>query len=85
MRMIGNKLQIALRQRDQVSKGGIVIPERAQRIEEWGEVVSAGPECKELKEGDLVFVTPTQGTHYRSSGIDYILVEENKITAKIEE
>lgn len=85
MKMIGNKIQVRLKNRDEVSKGGIAIPERAQRVEEWGEVVSAGPDCKDLKVGDLVFIGPTQGTHYRDrSGTDYIIVEESKVQAKLE-
>ena len=83
MKMIGNKVLVRMRERRGVSPNGIIIPERAQKTETWGEVISAGAACEELAVGDLVHVGELQGTHFGINGQDHIIVTEDKIVCKL--
>ena len=85
LKPLGNRVVVRMRNRQEKSSGGIHIPERAQETEVWGEVKAVGPKVAHLKEEDLVYVTGLQGTHFVEGGVDYVLVDEPKILAKLEE
>lgn len=38
---------------------GVYIPEQSQKEDKFNKVVAIGPECKRVKVGDIVFVSPT--------------------------
>ena len=81
MKPIKKNVLVKLDSRKEVSEGGIVIPERSMRAEEWGEVVGVGSECVDISVGDRVYVSPTQGTHYIKDGDDMIVILETKVLA----
>ena len=68
-----------------MSTGGIAIPQRAQRAEEWGTVENHGDKCENLTTGDRVYIAAHLGTHYIEDGRDFILIDEQKIIAKLED
>jgi len=72
------------------SKGGIIIPEDAQRKSTRGEVLETGPgkvdesgELRpvEVKPGDRVIFLQYVGNEVTIEGEDYIVVHENDILA----
>lgn len=81
MKPIKKNILVRLDDQVEVSKGGIVIPERSKRPEEWGTVVEVGEDCKEVRAGDRVYVEKTQGTRYVHKGKDMIVILEMKVLA----
>lgn len=79
---IKNRVLIALAARATESLGGIIIPEAAQKAEQWGDVIAVGEECTHLRQGDCAFIAAHQGTHYIEDGRDYILIHEDRIIAR---
>jgi co-chaperonin GroES (HSP10) len=72
---------VQLDSRNEVSKGGLHIPDISRGAEEWGVVVSVGDKCKDLSEGDRVLVLRTQGTHYIQNKVDMVILAEQKVLA----
>lgn len=80
---IKSNLLVRLKTREEISKGGIHIPEAAQQAEEWGVVEAVGKQVENIAVDDVVFIRATQGTHYQSGGHDYIIIDEPRILCKI--
>jgi chaperonin GroES len=81
-----------LEEGEQKSPGGIFIPDTAKEKPQKGKVVAVGPgrtndEGKRLpmdvKVGDNVVFSKYAGTEYREDGVDYLIVRESDILAKI--
>ena len=81
MKPIKDNLLVQLDDRETISKGGIHIPSTSQTAGEWGTVIAAGDQCRDLSEGDRVLVLKTQGTHYIQEGKDMVLLQEKKVLA----
>ena len=66
---------------------GIIIPDSAQEKPQKGQVVSVGPGTKEnpitLKVGDSILYGKYSGTELKHDGIDYLIMKESDILAKI--
>tara|TARA_R110002110_G_scaffold197559_1_gene407696 strand:+ start:324 stop:587 length:264 start_codon:yes stop_codon:yes gene_type:complete len=81
---IGNKLVIRLKAREETSKGGIHIPQGSQHAEEWGVVVAKGDGVTQpIEVDDVIYISATQGTHYKSGGEDFIIIEDDRIQCKL--
>lgn len=81
MKPIKKNILVRLDEQVEVSKGGLVIPERSKRPQEWGEVVAVGEGCTDLSVGDRVYIEKTQGTRYIQNGSDMIVILEMKVLA----
>jgi chaperonin GroES len=77
--------------KEEVSKGGIVIPDTAQEKSNEGDVIAVGPgrmskdgtrEKLDVKVGDVVIYPKFGGTEYKIAGEDYVILPENAILAK---
>ena len=66
---------------------GIIIPDSAQEKPQKGKVVAVGPGTKEnpisLKIGDRILYGKYSGTELKHDGIDYLIMKESDILAKI--
>jgi len=66
---------------------GIIIPDSAQEKPQKGQVVAVGPGTKEnpisLKIGDNILYGKYSGTELKHDGIDYLIMKESDILAKI--
>ena len=76
-----------------ISKGGIVLPEKAKDKPKEGKVVAVGNgkmledgkrQVMQLKSGDRVLFTSYSGTEVKVSGEEYLVMEESDILAVIE-
>ena len=76
----------------EISKGGIILPDTAKEKPQEGEIVAAGlgrmtDEGKripmDLKAGDRVIYSKYGGTEVKEAGIEYIILRESDILAKI--
>ena len=58
--------------------GMIHIPERGQRLEQWGKVLAVGNEVKNLCELDRVMSLKTGGTRIVVGGESYLILKERE-------
>jgi len=78
--------------REEVSKGGIVLPDTAQEKPQEGEVVAVGPGKLsengskrvplDVKVGDIVIYAKYAGTEWKFGDEDYLILRESDIQAK---
>jgi len=73
--------------------GGIVLPDTAKEKPQRGKVVAVGPgklldsgerAKPDLKVGDSVYYGRYSGTEVKVGGVDYMIVKESDILAKVE-
>ena len=66
---------------------GIIIPDSAQEKPQKGQVIAVGPGTKEnpitLKVGDNILYGKYSGTELKRYGVDYLIMKESDILAKI--
>jgi len=76
----------------EVSKGGIIIPEKGKEKPKEGKVIAVGNgkmletgkrQAMQLKPGDRVLFSSYAGTEVKSGGEDYLVMEETDIFAVI--
>ena len=92
LKPIGSHIIIQRSTPAEVSKGGIIIPEKGKEKPKEGKVVAIGNgkvmedgkrQAMQLKSGDQVLFTSYAGTEIKVAGEDYIVMEESEILAVI--
>jgi chaperonin GroES len=77
--------------KDEVTKGGIVLPDTAKEKPQEGEVVAVGPGKMgedgkrielEVKKGDRVIYAKYAGTEWKHDNEEYLILRESDILAK---
>ena len=77
--------------KEEVTKGGILIPDTAKEKPQEGEVVAVGPGKlgedgkrieMEVKKGDRVIYVKYAGTEWKHDNEEYLIVRESDILAK---
>ncbi len=75
---------------EEMSSGGIILPDTAQEKPQQGTVVAAGPGkvsdagttvAMEVKSGDKVLYGKYSGTEFSFEGTDYLIMRESDILA----
>ena len=88
----GDRVVIKPVEREEVSAGGILLPDTAQEKPQEGEVVAVGPGrtaddgkriAMDSKVGDLVFYARYAGSEVKEDGKEYLIMRETDILAKI--
>jgi chaperonin GroES len=89
---LGNRVVVEpLEGDEQVSAGGIYIPDTAKEKPQEGTVVAVGPGRvtddgnnvpMELKVGDMVIYSKYAGTEYKQGEIEYLVLREDDILFK---
>jgi chaperonin GroES len=91
LKPLGNMVLIQPTAKEEMSVGGIVIPDTAQEKSNEGNVIAVGPgrmakdgtrEKLDVKAGDVVIYPKFGGTEYKIGGEDYVILPENQILAK---
>jgi len=76
---------------EQMSKGGVIIPDTAQEKSQEGEVIAVGPgrlskdgkrEPLDVKVGDIVIYPKFGGMEYKIEGEELVILPENQILAR---
>lgn len=89
---LGDRVVIKPIQREEVSVGGIVLPDTAREKPQEGEVVAVGPGrtaddgkriAMETKPGDLVLYSKYAGSEFKEGADEFLVVRESDILAKI--
>jgi chaperonin GroES len=77
--------------KEEVTKGGIVLPDTAKEKPQEGEVMAVGPGKlgedgkrveMEVKKGDRVIYAKYAGTEWKYEGEEYLILREGDILAK---
>ncbi len=78
--------------KEEVTKGGIVLPDTAREKPQEGEVVAVGPGKltedgtrteMEIKKGDKVIYAKYAGTEWKQGDEEYLILRESDILAKL--
>lgn len=89
---LGDRIVIKPIEQEEVSKGGLVLPDTARERPQEGEVVAAGPGRltdegnripMELVVGDKVLYAKYAGTELKEDDEDFLVLRESDILAKI--
>jgi chaperonin GroES len=88
---LGDRLVVSPIEREEVTKGGIVLPDTAKEKPQEGEVLAVGPGrlsedgkriAMDVKVGDIVIYARYGGTEYKVDGREVIILREADILAK---
>ncbi len=88
---LGDRVVIRPSKREEVSKGGILLPDTAKEKPQEGEVIAVGPGkvtdegtriAMDVKVGDTVIYAKYAGTEYKVDDEELIIVRESDILAK---
>jgi len=88
---LGDRVVIKPTPKEEVSKGGIVIPDTAKEKPQEGKIIAVGPGklsedgkriAMEVKVGDKVIYSKYAGTEIKVDGEELIIVRESDILAK---
>lgn len=92
IRPLGDRVVVLPTPREEMTRGGIVLPDTAKEKPQEGKVIAVGPgrvteEGKlvppEVKEGDTVIYAKYAGTEIRLDNEDYLILSERDILAKL--
>lgn len=88
----GDRVIVKPTQREEVSAGGIVLPDTVQEKPQEGEIMAVGPGrtaddgkriAMESKVGDIVVYSKYAGSEVKEEGDDLLILRESDILAKI--
>lgn len=88
---LGDRVVIKPTPKEEVSKGGIVLPDTAQEKPQEGTVIAVGPGkvsddgkrvAMDVKEGDKVIYSKYAGTEFKLDEEDLVIMRESDIYAK---
>ena len=90
---IGARVLVKTLEQEEVTKGGIVLPDTAKEKPQEGEVISVGPGAKDesgkriamdVKKGDKVLYSKYSGTEVKINGEEHLIIRESDVLAIIE-
>jgi chaperonin GroES len=88
---LGDRVVIKPTPKEEVSKGGIVLPDTAKEKSQEGKIIAVGPGrlteegnriAMEVKKGDKVIYSKYAGTEFKMDGEELIIMREGDILAK---
>ena len=88
---LADRLVVKATQKEEVTKGGLVLPDTAKEKPQEGEVLAVGPgrvgdDGKripiDIKVGDVVIYAKYGGTEIKVEGEEYMILRESDILAK---
>ncbi len=88
----GDRVVVKPTEREEVSSGGIVLPDTVQEKPQEAVIVAVGPGrigddgnriTMESKVGDLVVYSKYAGSEVKEDGEDYLILRESDILARI--
>ena len=88
---LGDRVVIKPTPKEEVSKGGIVLPDTAKEKPQEGKIIAVGPGrlteegnriAMDVKKGDKVIYSKYAGTEFKLDGDELIIMREGDILAK---
>ena len=89
---LGDRIVVQPTQREEMTRGGIVLPDTAKEKPQEGKVIAVGPGHLsdtgkliplEIQEGDTVIYAKYAGTEVQFDSIDYLILSERDVLAKL--
>ena len=89
---LGDRVVIEPTPKEEVSKGGIVLPDTAKEKPQEGKIIAVGPGrlteegtriAMEVKKGDKVIYSKYAGTEFKLDNEELIIMREGDILAKM--
>ncbi|MBI2872128.1 MAG: co-chaperone GroES [Chloroflexi bacterium] len=89
---LGDRVVVKPVEREERSKGGIVLPDTAKDKPQEGEVVAVGPGRvseqgkripMDVAVGERVVYSKYGGTEFKEDGVEYLILKESDILAKL--
>jgi chaperonin GroES len=89
---LGDRVVIRPIPKEEVSKGGIVLPDTAKEKPQEGKIIAAGPGrlteegnriAMDVKKGDKVLYSKYAGTEFKLDGEEVIIMREGDILGKM--
>lgn len=89
---LGDRVVIKPTPKEEVSKGGIVLPDTAKEKPQEGKAIAVGPGrltedgkriAMDVKKGDKVIYSKYAGTEFKLDGEEVIIMREGDILAKM--
>jgi len=90
LKPLGDRIVVKATEAEEVTKGGIVLPDTAQEKPREGEVIAVGPGTvmetgakapMEVKVGDKVIYSKYGGTEVKLGGEEYVILRQADILA----
>ncbi len=90
---LGDRVVIKMLESEDTTKSGIILAGAAKEKPQMAEIVAVGPGgivdgkevLMEVKVGDKVITSKYAGTEVKFDGIEYTILRQNDILAKVEE
>jgi chaperonin GroES len=91
LKPLADRLVVKPLVKEEVTKGGIVLPDTVKEKPQEGEIVAVGPGRlgddgkrieMEVKKGDRVIYAKYAGTEWKYKGEEYLILRESDILAK---
>jgi chaperonin GroES len=93
LKPLGNRVVVEPIEQEEMTAGGIVLPETAKEKPQKGKILSVGPGDRDedgkripmdVKEGDTVLFAKYSGTEIKTDGKKLLILRENDILAIVE-
>ena len=90
---LGDKVLVKRLEAEEVTKGGIVLPDSAKEKPKEGKIIEVGPGkvlddgsrgTLQVKKGDLVLFTSYAGTEIKINGEEFLVMGEDDIMAIVQ-
>ncbi|MBU2608334.1 MAG: co-chaperone GroES [Chloroflexi bacterium] len=91
LKPLADRVVIKPTEREEVTKGGIILPDTVKEKPQEGEIVAVGPGrldedgkriALDVKVGDKVLYARYAGTEVKVDDVDYVILRETDILAK---
>jgi len=88
---LGDRIVVKPTAKEEITKGGIVLPDTVKEKPQEGEVIAAGPGrmtedgkriALDVKKGDTVVYPRYSGSELKIDGEEYLIMRESEILAK---
>ncbi|MDP6986324.1 MAG: co-chaperone GroES [Candidatus Thalassarchaeaceae archaeon] len=80
---IGEMVLLAMENAPEKTDSGLLLPEEAREKMNVGLVEAVGPDAKSISVGDRVIYRQYSGTKIEWMGMDYLLIQEEDIQARV--
>jgi len=89
---LGDRVVIKPTPKEEVSRGGIVLPDTAKEKPQEGKIIASGPGrltedgkriAMEVKKGDKVIYSKYAGTEFKLENEELVIMRESDILAKL--
>jgi chaperonin GroES len=93
LKPLGDRVVVKPKDRDETSRGGIVLPDTASERPQQGDVLSVGPgrvldngkrAAVDINQGDTVLFAKYSGTEFKHEDDDLLILSERDVLAVIE-